>query len=299
MRRALAAALCASLLGCGLADAPGTPVVEAHRGAAGYWPENSRTAILRTVEKGYPGIEFDLLLTKDRVPVLAHDPWISETLCVRADGSAVEGQVLLKDLTLQELRDGFLCGGVRDPAMPTAEVVAEPVITLDEVLAALRQVPQMVVHLDTKYQAGFTEGPEHFAEQIVSRWQAANLPNPVYASSEHPEMIRAYKAFDPTLEVSFGWPHFPKDRSNVAVALEKEALMTLGAQSPIALAQDLGADALSLPYQLIDRMTVDAARTAGLKVQVWTLNSRALLSEYCSWPVSAVITDYPEDAPCL
>ena len=62
-------------------------------------------------------------------------------------------------------------------------------------------------------------------------------------------------------------------------------------RSSITLGNSLG--------RLIDRRQVNAARSAGLNVQVWTPNSPELLEEYCKWPVSALITDYPELVPCL
>src|SRR5690606_37707259 len=82
LRGCLSALLLMSLAGCGLVDA-GTPYVEAHRAAAGYWPRSSRTAIERSIGAGYPAIEVDVALTRDRVAILVpgHGPWLDEQVC--------------------------------------------------------------------------------------------------------------------------------------------------------------------------------------------------------------------------
>jgi glycerophosphoryl diester phosphodiesterase len=124
--------------GCGLMDAAGTPVVVAHRAGAGSFPENSRAAVLGALAAGYRGIEVDLVLTRDLVPVLSHDPWLHATLCTRTDGTPLpeRPRTLIRDLTLEELQRNFRCGGVRDPANPDALVLAETHMTFQEMLEA-------------------------------------------------------------------------------------------------------------------------------------------------------------------
>lgn len=285
------------LASCGFIGPDTPPKVVAHRGAAGNWPENSRTAILRSIEKGYAGIEFDLVLTKDLVPVLSHDPWVHETLCTTADGGKIEGQILIKDLTLEELQAGYLCGGVPDPTMPDAEVIADTHMTLDEILEAAKARPEMILHFDMKYEPEKTQPAEAFAKAIWDRWRAANLPNPWYVSSNWPELLKAFKA-EGDVRTMFAWPHFQKSKNDVAVALGAEIGSTFGFESVVGLAEEIGADGVSIAYQVIDRHAVETAKSEGLTVIVWTLNDENALDTYCNWPVDILITDYPERAPC-
>ena len=48
------------------------PLIIAHRGACREAPENTLPAIQRAIEIGSDGVEFDVLLTSDHVPVLGH-----------------------------------------------------------------------------------------------------------------------------------------------------------------------------------------------------------------------------------
>ena len=71
------------------------PVAIAHRGACGLYPENTALAMQKAIDYGADLIEFDLRLTKDKVPVLLHDYTIDRT----SDGTGMPG-----DYTLDELR---------------------------------------------------------------------------------------------------------------------------------------------------------------------------------------------------
>ncbi len=71
------------------------PVATAHRGACGLYPENTLLAMTKACNIGADLIEFDLRLTKDKVPVLLHDQTIDRTS---------NGKGYPADYTLAELR---------------------------------------------------------------------------------------------------------------------------------------------------------------------------------------------------
>lgn len=51
--------------------------VEGHRGACALYPENTLLSFEKAIEMGVDAVEFDIWLSKDKVPVLMHDgnPW--------------------------------------------------------------------------------------------------------------------------------------------------------------------------------------------------------------------------------
>ena len=97
--------------------------VFAHRGASGYAPENTLEAFQLAIKQGADGIELDVQLSKDGVPVVIHDETVDR----------VTGQTgFVKDFTLQELKDMVVLGE-RFTAYPDARIP-----TLREVLDAVR-----------------------------------------------------------------------------------------------------------------------------------------------------------------
>ncbi len=300
VRGAALTALALLTAACGWADPPGEPRVIAHRSAAGYWPENSRTAIAGALAAGYPGIEIDLVLTKDSVPVIAHDPWVKGTLCTRADGAEIreDEDLLVRDYSLDELHTNFRCGGVRDPATPNAELVADTHLPFDEFLQMMKDHPETWVQLDIKYEPEFTADPQTFAKEILDRWEAAGLPNRVYASANLPEVLRAFKERKPDLETTLIWPRFPPGDNTTFVGLGNEFQNTFGFQDLMGRIEEADADGIAVAWQVADRHALEQVRAEGYRVGLWTVNTPALLTKYCAWPTDLLITDFPEDAPC-
>lgn len=298
MTRPLLLAAAALLSGCGFIDPAGTPQVIAHRAAAGNWPENSRTAVQNSVDRDYDGIEFDLVLTRDLVPVLAHDTWLHPELCTQADGSAIpaDQRVYIGELTLAELHAGYRCGGLADPEQPDAEVFADRHLTLDELLDIVSADGDMTLHFDIKWHPEDTPPAADFVREIFGRYRARDLPNPWYASSNEEEFIRLAVADE--IPTSLTWPKFPEGSDSTLTALGNEMLAQFGLGDPLAIAQRSGATGLLLQYRTHDRRIVEAAKARGMAVQLWTLNAENVLDAYCQYPADALITDYPERAPC-
>lgn len=290
-------------LGCA-APVAGDPIVEAHRGAAGLWPENSRTAMLGAIAAGFEGLEFDLVLTADHVPVLSHDPTVNPHTCTTAAGDPVTEGLLIQDLTLTELHAGFVCGALPDPAFPDVAVVPESHMTWGELLVALSapDAQDIEVHIDVKFEPGQTPEPAAFAQAILEPWWVTDLDNPMFVSANLVEALAAFddlaEARDEPLRTSLIWPRFTPDASSTVTGLKHEVLKSLGVESLTGLARAAGAEGIAVPYQLIDYSGALEARNAGIDVRVWTLNSAVLLEEYCDWPIGGVITDIPGEAPC-
>ena len=56
------------------------PKVIAHRGAGTLAPENTIAAMQCGLDYGFRAVEFDVMLSKDGVPVLMHDPLFGRTV---------------------------------------------------------------------------------------------------------------------------------------------------------------------------------------------------------------------------
>ena len=288
------------LIGCQNINAG--PMIEAHRGGAGYWPQNSRMAMDGVIGGDFEAVEFDLVLTSDGAPVLSHDPWVHRDLCTEIDGAPVKKEILIQDLTLEELQSGWLCGGEPDADFPQAHVNAESVMSFDELLLALKgRNSYLLAHIDLKYEPGLTAAPEVFAEQVFSRWFAADLPNPFYATANSPEVIAAVEAYgrdnNRDITTSLVWPRFPPGDSTLAVALKAERDIMLGLTDYVSLAHEADADGLAVYFEAADKRQIQIAKDNGLQIQLWTLNDPEALDYYAAWPVDALITDYPGDYP--
>jgi glycerophosphoryl diester phosphodiesterase len=56
------------------------PRVLAHRGGGTLAPENTMAGLLEGMRRGYHAIEYDIMLARDGVPVVMHDPYLGRTV---------------------------------------------------------------------------------------------------------------------------------------------------------------------------------------------------------------------------
>ena len=88
-----------------------TPLVIAHRTTMGHAPENTLAGIRRALDMGCDGVEIDVRLCADGVPVLIHDDQLDRT--TNAIGR-------IADMTLVELQDVDAGNGERIPTLREA-----------------------------------------------------------------------------------------------------------------------------------------------------------------------------------
>ena len=98
------------------------PLVIAHRGASGDAPENAIAAFQLAVDLGADGIELDIRLTSDGVPVVIHDRKVDRT----TSGIGMIGRLSLAQVRELDAGTWF-----------APEFKGEGVPTLDDVFEAL------------------------------------------------------------------------------------------------------------------------------------------------------------------
>ena len=90
---------------------PSRPLVVAHRTTMGHAPENTLAGVRRAAELGCDGVEIDVRLCADGVPVLIHDDLLDRT---------TDATGRIADTTLQQLESIDAGGGERIPTLRQA-----------------------------------------------------------------------------------------------------------------------------------------------------------------------------------
>lgn len=140
------------------------PLIIGHRGAAADAPENTLAAFVLALEQNADGMELDVQLCADGVPVIIHDDTVDRT----CDGS---GRVA--DLKLDELRMLTIAG---DHSVPT----------LDELFAALGR--RALYNVELKAAGGAAGGLAAAVAGCITRHGVGDR---VLVSSFSPVAVRA------------------------------------------------------------------------------------------------------------
>lgn len=130
------------------------PKLVAHRGYAYRYPENTLLAVQAAVEAGARYIEFDVLMSADQIPVLFHDRDL-QRMC------GVSGAV--HDMTLAQLKKL----SVSERQTFTDKFADNRITTLEEIVAYLLTVPDVIAFVELKRQALDAHGIDLFLDQTL------------------------------------------------------------------------------------------------------------------------------------
>ena len=154
------------------------PLVFGHRGASHAAPQNTLAAFRAAAEMGADGVELDVYLTADGVPVVIHDEEVSST----TDGSGYITQMPLAQV--KELDAGSTFS-------PT--FAGEPIPMLEEVLAEVGH--KLLIDIELKYSPR-QQGLEAAVASLVAR---IGLQGRLWFSSFHPHTLYAIRQLAPEI----------------------------------------------------------------------------------------------------
>lgn len=269
------------------------PLLIAHRGLSGEWPEHTLAGYQAAIDAGADFIEPDLVLTKDGILVARHENDITATTDVaeRAEFAArraektIDGQKhvgwFTEDFTLAELKTlrakerlPQLRGTKRDGqfAVPSFEEILQ-------LLAAVnkdRKRP-VGVYPETKHPSYFASiGLPHEAAllKLLAQYGYKGKRAPVFIQSfEVGNLIALRAKSDLPLVQLMASEGGPPDRPSVLYA---DMASAAGLQAIAAYASGVGPEkSMVIPRDAAGRLTaptslVADAHAAGLKVHPWT-----------------------------
>ncbi|QYY36171.1 glycerophosphodiester phosphodiesterase family protein [Ruficoccus sp. ZRK36] len=236
-------------------------LIIAHRGASGKAPENTLAAVRRAWKLGADGVEIDIRLTKDGVPVCSHD---------ERTGRLSDVDHAIADLTLAELKC-IDVGDWKDPAyagetIPTLEEVLDTIPERKTLLIEVKDVPA------TELARALTP--------ILERRKAFIASRQVYFMSFFPDLLWTLQG------------HFP-DLTQLLLA---DKLIRLPPKIPHHVPSDaLPVHGIGFSHKLdIPAATLDALSRAGAILAVWTENDPERRQFWEDAGFDYLITDWPE-----
>jgi glycerophosphoryl diester phosphodiesterase len=230
----------------------------AHRGASGRAPENTHAAFAAALALGARAIELDVQLSADGELVVIHD----ETLDRTTDGTGPVGDRTAAELV--RLDAGAWFG---------PEYRGERIPRLADVLAQLGAHPGGPPLLNVEVKSARDHGAiEPKLAALVAAEDAAAW---VVCSSFHWAMLRALRAAAPWARLGVLCDEDPRPRG-------------------LAVAAEVGAEAVIPGRRWVDAGVVAAAHARGYAVWVWTVNEPGEMRRLAALGVDAVFSDFPE-----
>jgi glycerophosphoryl diester phosphodiesterase len=246
------------------------PLVIAHRGASAHAPENTLAAFRRALDDGADGLEFDVRLASDGVPVVIHDATLKRTAGRKG------GIASLSSSALAEIDVGSWFNR-RHPARARQDYARERIATLARVLDEFAPRSRaLYVELKCSRADAFLLAAA-VVEVLRARPDAARRT-----------IVESF-ALEAVAEVKRLAPHL-----RTAALFERSLRRRpLTARAHVARALAHGADEIALQRALATRRAVETARAAGLPTVVWTVDHPSWARRALSLGVHALITNEP------
>jgi len=225
----------------------------AHRGASQFAPENTMPAFQLAYELGAEGIETDVHLTKDLVPVLIHDEQLKRT---------TNGYGYVKDYTFNELKNFDAGSWFSDKFAGTS------IISLDQFLKWSKS-NTLYLNIELKN----------------NKINYQHLEKIVY------EMIADYKLQDRTILSTFNKSSVKRMRQFPDI--ETALLTSKGQRNLASVAKGLGAKALHIKYNLLKPKLIKQAKQENIAVRVYTVNKRSKMMKCFLHKCGGIFTDIP------
>ncbi|MCL6598848.1 MAG: hypothetical protein K6T81_08905 [Alicyclobacillus macrosporangiidus] len=231
-----------------------------HRGWSARYPENTLLAFRRALDLGCDGLEFDVQLTADEVPVILHDPTVDRT---------TNGTGRVADLTFAELRR--LNAAARFVGEYSGE--AQPIPMLDEVLdLAYAQYPGGFYNVELKVYDGDGRA---LVDRVVPMVMAHPLASRILFSSFHHGCLEYLKLRYPEAEIGL--------------------LYEGPVQEPWRRAKDLGAYSVNLDHRFAADVVAEC-QAQGVRVCVWTVDPPDRIRAFLRQGVDILISNQPDVA---
>lgn len=244
------------------------PLIIGHRGASAHAPENTLVAFARAFEAGADGIEFDVRLARDHVPVVIHDADLRRT-------GLREGAVAaLSSIELSEMDVGAWFNG-RHPARAREEFAGVSVPTLSQVFEMYGG--DRLLYVEMKCEAREMHA---LAAEVVALVNSHSVIDRVVVKSFTLDALKEIKRLNPSIRTA---ALFERKLSRPTPSPRRIIEQTLAG----------GANELSLQRTLASQRILNEALRRGLKTVVWTVDDPDWIERARRDGVHALITNDP------
>ena len=257
--------------------------IQGHRGFRGLWPENSLIGFEKAIEIGVHTLELDVVISKDNVVVVSHEPNMNPEICLMPNGNVMtqtEGKSInLYRLNYNEISQ-YDCGSKGHPYFKAQEKIKAIKPTLEAVFKYTQALnPDIKYNIELKSTVeGYgvnTPYPERFTELVLKVIKDYKLELQTCLQSFDINILEAIKKQAPTMDVAL-------------LVDENESINHKIATLSFA------PEVISPYYKLLNNDVTKKLQSQGFKVIPWTVNDKTTMQTLISYGVDGIITDYPD-----
>ena len=280
-----------------------------HRGARGEIVENSIEGFEHTFALGIKAIEFDVLISQDKIPVLSHDFHLDPSMTKDEAGNWLkDSELKIFDKSYDELSKYNIVSfdpeskyGKRFKKQKTVMNAKIPKLSDLFELALKENNKDVFLNLEIKstpIRTGLTPSPSDTVSLILKDIDKYKLEDRIVISSFDWRILTELKKLNPKILRSF--LTLQQDLSTKKKTIFEDSPW-LGKKFPLddlfllpKIIKSLEGHVWSVFYRDVTKQNIDLAHELGLAVIVWTVNRESDIVRMIEYGVDGIITDYPK-----
>lgn len=259
--------------------------VHGHRGARAIYPENSLPAFQYALEQAVDVLELDLVVTKDNVLIISHDPLVNTKLCnadkLKLPQNVDRTNIPFRSLTYKQVQE-IQCGLKPHPQFSSQKLLGVKIPSLEELLiwlnkSKLKKAKTVKLNVETKMNPRFsflTPSPKGFASLVVDLVHKYNFTDRIIVQSFDARSLVEVKKINPKIKTAF--------------------LNYASTANFVPLLKEIKADIYSPNMDWITKEQVQLLHSAGILVVPWTANKQEDWEYLVSLAVDGIISDDPK-----
>lgn len=264
--------------------------IQGHRGCRGLMPENTTQAMIHAIKLGVSTIEMDVVISKDSLVVLSHEPWMSHEICLDPQGRPFTYEAGLAYNIFQMTFDSiqkFDCGSkfhARFPQrklMPTAKPLLAELIDSVEAFIKRENIAPVKYNIEIK---STPNGDSYYHPEVNT---FCNLVMDVLKRKLGTERV-ILQSFDVRV-LQYLHEMYPEWTLSYLVEAKRQSNMSYF----LKMINFIPA-IFSPQWDMVDDQLVMEARKLGMRIIPWTVNDKTDMHRLLQLGVDGIITDYPD-----
>jgi len=262
---------------------------QGHRGCRGLMPENTIPAMIKALDLGVTTLEMDIAITKDKKPVLSHEPWFAQDITTKPDGTYMgereERKFVIYWMTYEQVKT-FDVGMKPHPRFPGQQkikvvkpLLADVIDNCEKHAAATgRTLPYYNIETKTDPQLDsvFHPMPVEFVDLLMSVINEKGIRDRVIIQSFDFRTLQYLHQKYPEMKTAMLIEGFDKRTLD-------EEISALGFIPTI----------YSPDYSLVNGDLIKKCHEQKIRIIPWTVNDKATIDKLKAMGVDGIITDYP------
>ncbi|MBN2458736.1 hypothetical protein JXB28_00480 [Candidatus Woesearchaeota archaeon] len=239
--------------------------VIAHRGFSGKYPENTLLSVKKALELGVDSVEVDVWLSMDNRVVVMHDMTLDRT-------TNCKGRILWK--------------GLKELKKCRTKERNQPISFLEELFPLANKDPEAYLNIEIKSM--WTARP---VAELIKKY---DMQDRVLVSSVSTNALRMIRHELPSVRIAYIFFNSYSMQFDLLVTALARMNFRLTQWLVIRNAKALKANHVNLSYPFVSKGFIRRLHKQGFKVNVWVVNTPALMKKMIRYGVDGIITDHPD-----